>query len=230
MPYRELINPDLGTIKCSKCERDLPREKMKTRNGNPTRMCRMCSKLEERYRLTYVEYSEMQKEQRGKCAICLKNIYESSNASTRIVVDHCHKSGKVRGLLCTSCNAGLGSLKKRVTSDRVEQYLSRSVQIPLDKCVCVNCKDTRRSTGITCTQIEYLVGLDNGSCQICLEKFEGTPHIDHDHSCCGKRRKYSCFSCIRGVLCVNCNLMLGQFKDSSANVGRALSYLGVDEK
>lgn len=41
-------------------------------------------------------------EQKGLCGICKKGIDESSH------VDHCHSTGKVRGLLCRPCNSGLG--------------------------------------------------------------------------------------------------------------------------
>jgi len=40
-------------------------------------------------------------DQEGKCAICFK-IMDAPN------VDHCHKTGKVRGLLCSLCNKGIG--------------------------------------------------------------------------------------------------------------------------
>ena len=45
--------------------------------------------------------------QKGKCPLCL-------NFEEVLHVDHCHKSGKVRGLLCTRCNKGLGHHKDDV--------------------------------------------------------------------------------------------------------------------
>lgn len=46
-------------------------------------------------------------EQKGRCAICETEItaYKTAN------VDHCHTTGKVRGLLCFLCNSGLGKFK-----------------------------------------------------------------------------------------------------------------------
>lgn len=49
--------------------------------------------------------------QGGKCAIC-----RSPNPTTKQGwhTDHCHKTGKVRGILCKSCNVALGEVKDRI--------------------------------------------------------------------------------------------------------------------
>lgn len=46
-------------------------------------------------------------QQKGKCAICL----EEPKTVRGLHVDHCHQTGKVRGLLCHCCNTALGSFK-----------------------------------------------------------------------------------------------------------------------
>lgn len=56
-------------------------------------------------KMTYTEFKEMLKGQNGKCVICGKV------DRRRLSVDHCHKTGKVRGLLCHSCNVALGLFK-----------------------------------------------------------------------------------------------------------------------
>ena len=48
------------------------------------------------------KYQELLVEQGHKCKLCGKM------QTKRLAVDHCHSTGKVRGLLCTTCNAGLG--------------------------------------------------------------------------------------------------------------------------
>ena len=55
------------------------------------------------YPITAGEYYRMRKRQGGICAICRKK-----PAKGTLVIDHSHNDGKVRGLLCTKCNAGLG--------------------------------------------------------------------------------------------------------------------------
>lgn len=53
----------------------------------------------------------MFQEQNGRCKICnTHQIY----LKTSLVVDHCHKTGHVRGLLCNACNLGIGLLKDKV--------------------------------------------------------------------------------------------------------------------
>jgi len=53
--------------------------------------------------------------QNGKCAICKKpETRKTGNKIRELSIDHCHKTGKVRGLLCDSCNNGLGRFKDSV--------------------------------------------------------------------------------------------------------------------
>lgn len=60
-------------------------------------------------------------------------------------------------------------------------------------------------------------------CAVCGKSFEKTPHIDHNHACCPSAR--SCGKCHRGLLCDDCNLGLGRFKDSIEILSRAIQYL-----
>lgn len=59
-----------------------------------------------RYGLSQKVFDELLAKQGGKCAICSANI----TWPKRLHVDHCHKTGRVRGLLCTRCNRGIGML------------------------------------------------------------------------------------------------------------------------
>ena len=63
--------------------------------------------LSKKYGLPEVEYVRMVKVQDNKCAVCK----EQCASGRHLAVDHCHESGKVRGLLCRSCNVGLGHFK-----------------------------------------------------------------------------------------------------------------------
>ena len=58
------------------------------------------------YGLTVEQYDTMLLEQNGVCAICLNP--EKSSSKTFLSIDHDHKTGKIRGLLCDNCNKGLG--------------------------------------------------------------------------------------------------------------------------
>jgi len=61
-----------------------------------------------RYGITGEQFEEMYKAQDGKCKIC--NI--KSNAKRTLHIDHCHETGKIRGLLCHGCNTALGAFKE----------------------------------------------------------------------------------------------------------------------
>jgi hypothetical protein len=51
-------------------------------------------------------YAELFLKQGGKCLIC----QGPQQANRNLCVDHCHKTGKIRGLLCTKCNSAIGKL------------------------------------------------------------------------------------------------------------------------
>ena len=70
-------------------------------------------RIKKRYGITIDEYDAMYKEQDGKCAICSKDPLK--HGEYRLSVDHCHETKKVRGLLCSKCNHGIGLLKENIT-------------------------------------------------------------------------------------------------------------------
>jgi len=57
-----------------------------------------------KYGITVDDYDRMLTEQNGGCAICKR-----PPTNKRLAIDHCHTSGKVRGLLCGPCNVSLGA-------------------------------------------------------------------------------------------------------------------------
>ena len=80
-------------------------------DGLSTR-CKACRSIQGRqdhlkrqYGITEAERDELIASQGGVCCICLSALPEH--------VDHCHKTGRVRGVLCFSCNAALGQFKDR---------------------------------------------------------------------------------------------------------------------
>lgn len=58
------------------------------------------------YGITREQYDAMVEAQEGKCAICRRS--EWGGRHNKPHVDHCHETGRVRGLLCDGCNNGLG--------------------------------------------------------------------------------------------------------------------------
>lgn len=67
------------------------------------------SALRTQYGLTYETYLELFDEQGHSCAICKRAVKpHSPDIIDTGCVDHCHDTGKVRGILCFDCNVGLG--------------------------------------------------------------------------------------------------------------------------
>jgi hypothetical protein len=65
-------------------------------------------RLKSIYGLSVDDFQRIFERQLRQCAICLAD--HSRDEGKRLCVDHCHVTGKVRGLLCTRCNVGLGLL------------------------------------------------------------------------------------------------------------------------
>lgn len=64
------------------------------------------------YNITLNEWNDILSNQNDLCAIC--KIKFSDNSKTPHV-DHCHKTGKIRGLLCSNCNHGIGQFKDDIS-------------------------------------------------------------------------------------------------------------------
>jgi hypothetical protein len=81
------------------------------KNGREGVIRRESLRLERVYGLTLAGYKELLAEQGGGCAICGAVDARSAHKSGtryKLVVDHNHATGEVRGLLCNPCNRGLG--------------------------------------------------------------------------------------------------------------------------
>jgi hypothetical protein len=71
------------------------------------------------YGITLDDYNKMFEKQKGKCAICSKH---QNELIRKLSVDHCHRTNKVRGLLCKNCNVALGYYEK-YDKELFEKYL-----------------------------------------------------------------------------------------------------------
>lgn len=114
------------TKKCSKCTNikelfEFPKDKR--RKDGVGAQCRKCKssagylwrvQYKRKIKYSFDEYEKTLLAQDGKCAIC--------GRKERLCVDHNHANGKVRGLLCSSCNKGLGFFKDN------PQFLASAIQ------------------------------------------------------------------------------------------------------
>jgi len=130
-----------GLRECFDCKEALPFDSFTSNKGNYdgygfSTYCKSCQKkrndeykkkfpwiiqykrwarrIEEQYGITPDDYCRMWSEQDGCCKICKGWFRGKTNGGSECVtfcVDHCHDTGKVRGLLCRDCNTGLGHFK-----------------------------------------------------------------------------------------------------------------------
>lgn len=89
----------------------------------PTRKCARhqllarLTQIKVKYGLDSSSYQELVERFGGKCYICKQTplvyglSHDRTKASRTLSVDHCHETGKIRGLLCSHCNQGLGHFK-----------------------------------------------------------------------------------------------------------------------
>lgn len=99
---------------------DYNKEYFKSDNGAYTRRKYV---LMHSYKLSEEEYTEMLDKTRGCCPVCLQG-FTFGKTKRRIVIDHNHETGEVRGLLCSSCNVGLGQVGDTLESvERLVKYL-----------------------------------------------------------------------------------------------------------
>ena len=82
------------------------------RSKNPDKQ--HATDIKRNYGLSIEDYNRMLVEQECKCKICGKQ-HDPSKKRGRLYVDHNHKNGKVRGLLCSGCNTAIGNMKDDVS-------------------------------------------------------------------------------------------------------------------
>jgi hypothetical protein len=106
--------------------------KMKWINENRERHDKtsLSSRLKRLFNITLEDYDNMLKSQNGTCAICKQTETKMNKflgIPKRLAVDHCHMTGKVRGLLCFHCNSSIGKLKDSVELlQNAIEYLKKS--------------------------------------------------------------------------------------------------------
>lgn len=122
-------NKDKFAPHCKECCKTLRNE----RNSRPevkearrreylsNRDKRKCQKLQRNYGITLEQYDEKLIQQNGQCSICGLTPEKNGKA---LAVDHDHKTGKVRDLLCNNCNVAVGFLKEDISlCEKIRDYL-----------------------------------------------------------------------------------------------------------
>lgn len=105
--YREKTTRDGKSSRCKSCTLAAVEY---SKANDPLTYQKYRARLLKKYGLTEQQFTAMLKTQNFQCAICYADI--TGVGST--VVDHSHLTGKTRGLLCVSCNLGLGKFKDSI--------------------------------------------------------------------------------------------------------------------
>lgn len=172
-------------------------------------------------------YRTLLAEQNSECAICADSFTEENFPQ----IDHDHSTGKVRGLLCRTCNMGLGMFKD--DTDKLSQaikYLKlTSAEDHIDKVKSLITRrkgemrhDLKATRGILILSKEgrlRLLESQGFKCACCEDDLSHRNflkiNIDHDHA--------GMF--IRGALCKHCNVGLGLFYENEVRFAAAIAYL-----
>ena len=123
---------------CTCCGVELPVSNFYMDKGKPQTQCKCCIKVKRKayydqnkthvrtlvsaskYGVTYEEVIAIR--EKGRCDICGS---DGSEYKLGLHIDHCHKTGEIRGLLCHGCNIGLGSFKENLTTmKKAMEYLT----------------------------------------------------------------------------------------------------------
>ncbi len=128
-PLREFYNKARSW--CIKCSRESCREyginnkkkrnkrlqKWRQQNPKLAKLKDKRARLKKKYNITLKQLSKLIEFKKGKCWICGTN-------KKRLVIDHDHKTGRVRGMLCDLCNRHLGYFEN-MNFKKMQQYLDK---------------------------------------------------------------------------------------------------------
>ena len=226
-------------------ERQNARQRERRASDPTVRETERANELIRRYDITMDDYEEMADGQNGVCAICLEE------PETTWHVDHHHQTGQVRSLLCSGCNNGLGLLGEDTSlllsairylklpemqpqdiAPIPDERLYGRFEIPYweeqsrDKRYRRSRNNNLRAKfSISIEQYESLLERGEGVCWVCFlpetnKSNEGSQYpdslsVDHNHNT----------GMIRGLLCANCNIGIGKFRDDPEILEKAATYL-----
>jgi len=191
--------------------------------------------LRRMYGTSLEEFNKLLFNQNNCCKICNKEYTENK----KFVIDHCHNTGKIRGILCNECNAAIGRLLDNSNLLKLaKEYLENPTtsiypnclkgypqgkpkRIPDGSLDVVTARRRRRlwrEYQMSLEDYNNLLELQNNCCAICninQEKIIIKLCVDHNHET----------GSVRGLLCSNCNSGIGFLKDNPDLIFNAIKYL-----
>jgi hypothetical protein len=164
-------------------------------------------RLVTKFGITPEELERLYRSHDDRCGICKTPFMLAMRH-----IDHCHRSRKVRGLLCNRCNMGMGGLGDNPSSIR-----NAIMYLAVKRASIVIADGKKKRFGLTSELIDQLWDQQNGRCGICQKNRSELKqsHIDHCHKT----------MIVRGMLCGNCNRGVGMFNDDPRLLRAAIAYL-----
>ena len=111
------------------------------------------------HRITPKRYNDIWIAQKGCCAICNRKGYGED--PVKLVIDHCHEQGEIRGLLCSRCNVSLGQMGDRYdTVLPALRYLAKAEGVPpaIVDAVLVILKNTKADKSSARWRVQWIRG------------------------------------------------------------------------
>ena len=149
-----------------------------------------------------------------ECPVCQANL---NSQKVRKVIDHNHTTGKVRGILCHSCNTSLGMLKEN--PEIINQAIA---YLSIDFSNNITYQSVRKRKQLVQVYGD-LVKQRSETCRICGKNSQVNKRrlaIDHSHN----------EGNIRDLLCSNCNTSLGFIKENKQSLANMIKYLEQTNK
>lgn len=112
---------------CRACRRRRDRDRAARKAARYDPQSQRDYKLRLLYGISLADYEALVEAQGGVCALCLaEEVRSMYGEAPRLVVDHNHSTGRVRGLLCCACNSKLAAVDDEQFMLRAKAYLRRT--------------------------------------------------------------------------------------------------------
>lgn len=204
--------------------------------------CYKCSKIKPEFEFSPSRLNKLGR--RKLCRVCAnsyRNTSEQRQKRTEQMRNYRHNTGQSKkfykqtlvddsGRECTRCK------QYKVWDDFYEQQGKKNTQCKI--CWRVTCWEgrMRRNFGLTPDDYDWLLNLQDSLCALCKQPEVKSSYnqsedevqrfaVDHWHGCLNHVESKGCKSCIRGLLCSSCNVLLGHVEGRKLLEGRFADYL-----